>query len=325
MGLFNFSRLSFKRLFINFRYFRFLIKTKPDINIICTHELIKGAVWYKIFFGGVLIYDVQENYFRNINNTSTFPIIIRNVVALGVRLKETLSRPFMDHYFLAEKVYQYQCLFTKEKSTVIKNKYLGTLDKHRNTKSVIPDGKIRLLYTGTIAKEYGIYDAIHLTDQLHDINPNIELIIAGYCAKHSVLKKVFEKINRKDYIELIGGSKPIPHTQIIELMGVANFALLPYEDSPAFEGKFPTKVYECIAQKLPLIISAKYEWNDFIERNNCGIIHSLRSGSANELYHAMKTEKFYNVPLKDNILWETQAVKLTEFFESHPKIASLLK
>lgn len=302
-----------------------MIKTKPDINIICTHELLKGAVWYKIFYGGILIYDVQENYFRNINYTSTFPIIIRNVVAFGVRLKERLTRPFINHYFLAESVYKSQCLFTKKKATVIENKYLDLGNNHLTVMNKIPDGKIRLLYSGTIAKEYGVFDAIYLMDQLNKISPKVELIIAGYCAKGSVLKKIFKQIKGKEYIELVGGSKPLPHSQIMELMSVADFALLPYQDSPAFEGKFPTKVYECIAKKIPMIISSRFEWNDFIERNNCGISHSLRSGSAKELYHTLKTEKFYNRPIKDNISWNTEAKKLKLFFESTPETSAFLK
>ena len=68
----NFSRASLTRFFKPWRVLKFLIKVKPHIYIVNTHDLLTVIFIYKILFGGIFIYDIRENYKKNILNTNIF-------------------------------------------------------------------------------------------------------------------------------------------------------------------------------------------------------------------------------------------------------------
>ena len=63
---FSFERLAFRRLLAPWMCLKKYIKVKPKLIIFNTHELLIVTIIYKIIFGGKIIYDVQENYYRNI-------------------------------------------------------------------------------------------------------------------------------------------------------------------------------------------------------------------------------------------------------------------
>src|SRR5690606_25200106 len=163
--LFNFRRNSYKRLFASWNYYKKLLQLKPDAAIVSSPELLPVTFVFKIIFGLKICYDVQENYYANVRFTPTYPRGIRKILALAVRTFEKLSRPFIDLYLLAEKCYVTELPFTQGKYLVIQNKFRPLKPiREANFRSQHP--KIRLLYTGTIADNYGIYEAIRFTNNI---------------------------------------------------------------------------------------------------------------------------------------------------------------
>ena len=61
-----FKRLSIGRILAPFQVYSKLYKVKHDILIVNTHELLIVALLNRIIFGGKIVYDIQENYYRNI-------------------------------------------------------------------------------------------------------------------------------------------------------------------------------------------------------------------------------------------------------------------
>ncbi len=60
-GIFNFNRLSPKRLLASWKLWRLLLKLKPEVIIVNTHELLIVITLYRILFGCKLLYDIPEN------------------------------------------------------------------------------------------------------------------------------------------------------------------------------------------------------------------------------------------------------------------------
>ena len=92
--------------------------------------------------------------------------------------------------------------------SVLENKYLPSgPEPVQNTFPVKIDlsKPVMLLYSGTIAEVYGIFEAIELTEKLHKINPNIRLHIIGFCAQNHTLLQLQDQIRNKPYITLTGG------------------------------------------------------------------------------------------------------------------------
>ena len=175
--LYSHSRLSFKRLWAPLKCLKILVKVKPKVIVSNTPELLIVTIIYKILFGGKIIYDIRENYHSNITYTHTYPRLLRPVLARLVRGLEQVSRPFIDHFFLAERSYAAALRFTKNKRTIIENKFKG---KGRpSVKKRTGHHDLSLVYTGTIAENYGILEAINLTEQLHAIHNTTSLTITS--------------------------------------------------------------------------------------------------------------------------------------------------
>ena len=120
--IFSFNRTSFKRLGASVSVWKKLLKLKPELIIVTAVELLIVSILYKILFGVKIIYDIQENYFRNIVYTDAFSSLIKYPIALLVRFNELVSSVFVSRFFLAEKIYRDQLRFAASNSVTIENK-----------------------------------------------------------------------------------------------------------------------------------------------------------------------------------------------------------
>ncbi len=310
-----FNRLSLKRIFRPYFFLLALIRLSPDKIIITTHELLLTASIYRLFTNCQLYYDVQENYYKNICHTEAFPKIFRRPLASYVRMKEWLTRPLIAHYFLAEKCYQQELKFIKNKSTIIENKSAVFLQNkyqplQRNCLN------IEIVFTGTIAKSTGIFECINLIKKLHQIDNRIRLSIIGYCALKVELKLLKTEIKNVPFISLIGGAERVPHTEIIEGIESANFGFAYYPPNPANDYCIPTKVYEYLALQIPLIISDKAHFIPIVEPYESCIKINFNNFNPEEIVHDMLTKQFYKKQPKNEVLWEPEAFKLITILNS---------
>jgi glycosyltransferase involved in cell wall biosynthesis len=309
--LFNFDRLDIQRLFAPIKTLRILIKVRPELAIVTCPELLIVTCAYKILFGCKIIYDIQENYYRNIIHTSTYPKLLRPIIGLAIRGAEWATAALIDRFSLAEKVYQKQLTFIHSRFEVIENK------------AVIPAGLQRtqsqkkrsttFLYSGTIAAHYGIFDAVNFIKQLHARNGDTELRIVGFAPDQKVLKLLCEQIADCDYIHMTGGNTLVPHHQVLNEIARADFCVLPYQPNESTEGRLPTKLFECLALETPVIITPNITWNNIITENNAGIIYDFRFG--NLPIDQIEHNSYYGNNLADRYLWRTEASRLKQMVE----------
>lgn len=263
--IFNFQRLNWKRLFANFHFFQKLKKIKPQIIIISTWELLFSSVLFKILFGGKLIYDVQENYFANIHYTQVFPVFLRLPLAYLIRLIELIARPFISKYWLAEKCYQEELGFTRGKAVLLENKVSKEILKHKI--SFEEREVYKIVYVGTISKDYGIWEAIQFIEKLHQLDSQFYLVIIGHCPQKEILLSLQKKVNKLDFIRLKVSSKPLPQAILLEEMASSQFILMPYQLNKSVQKRIPTKFYEAMALGLSVITSKNEFWEKFASEN----------------------------------------------------------
>ena len=101
----SYTRLSLDRILAPLRILKKILYLKPALLVICTHELLWVVLIAKIFLRCPVVYDIRENYFRNILYTNSFPPILRVFIALYVRIKEWITIPLINNFFLAEAGY----------------------------------------------------------------------------------------------------------------------------------------------------------------------------------------------------------------------------
>ncbi len=315
--LFSFRRLSLSRLTSSWRIGRFLLKVKPEIVISNTHENLIVSTLYKILFGGRLIYDIRENYFRNIWFQENYPPPLRQLLACYTRFKEYICHPFINHYLLAERGYLKEMHFTAKKSTIIENKYQPdetVLPVHRGIKIKEP---FNIIYSGTIAKEYGIIEAIHLADELIK-NYKITLYIVGYSPNNQILNNIKVLLQGKPHIQLIGGASPVPHKAILDYIKHCNIAITPYQLNKSFQNCIPTKFYEYIYHQIPILIPDHNPlWNNLIEAYGAGFTIDFYHLNPDSLIHKIKNTIFYGNKIDyKEILWNNEELKLLKLFFS---------
>ncbi|MES2386862.1 MAG: glycosyltransferase, partial [Bacteroidota bacterium] len=295
-----------------FTTLRFLLTAKPDIVIVNSPDLWIVTIVGRILFGYVLLADVRENYKLNVLKTEVWPKMLRLPLALYIRATEKLCYFFCSGFILAEKVYTQQLPFVTNSGkpvVIAENKVpKGIISdfKARKTPVLPPSGVIRLLYTGTIALHYGIFEAIDLACALHAINPEISLTIAGYCADKQLFEQLKARLLPCPFITLIGGEKPVSHQILLKLMTEAHFGLLPYRSSPATAGKIPTKLYEYQAFTLPMIIQRNKDWESISNAAEAGIMIDYTNFDAQDILDVLTTRLFYTKGVPNEIWWEEE-------------------
>lgn len=296
-----FPRISMKRLLHGWRVFRDIRNIKPHILIVNTHELLCVAVWVKWISGVAIIYDIRENYYRNILHADAFPRLLRLPLALWVRLKEKLTAPWVNRFILAEENYANELTFLSSvKTTVLENKFVS--DWLIRYPLHVSRGHTRLLFTGTLAASTGVFEAVRLADALHALDPDITLTIVGYCAKASTYNKLKEYIRDKTYIHLHGGDRLVPHDTILRAIQDADVGLILYPKNLSSFTSIPTKLYEYMGFHLPVIVSDHPVWTPMVMQATAGVV-IRENPDYPALLAQLRTKHFYTTEVA-GIEWE---------------------
>lgn len=302
-----FRRISFRRLFAPWRIFRKINTVKPDIVIINTPELLFIGALQKILFRRKLVYDVLENYYRTIRYTDTYPPVIRHVLAAFVRITEIIFSPFVDEFLLAEKGYARELGFVKN-PIILENKLPESIANRFS--SAKRRSYTSLLFTGTLAPSTGIFEAIDLAKKLHQINANYTFTIVGYAARQDVLERIKQEITSASFIQLVGGDQLVPHERILHEISTAGTGLIIYPSNPGTESSIPTKLYEYLALKLPVVISHTPETHELIKISRAGIV--LEAGMNAATVNEILANNSFAFDYDKSIFWEYNANHLAE-------------
>jgi glycosyltransferase involved in cell wall biosynthesis len=301
--VFEFSRLSIKRFLAWITYLQLLFRLKPDILIVTTHELLFPSVVYKLLYGGKIVYDVQENYFHNIIYTNTFPKLLKYPIAISIRCKEILLSAFVTQFILAERCYVDECeLFLgKNNYDVIENKFVGEAEMKQNVQ-LAPGFK--MVYAGTIAESYGIWEAIHLSEKIHEIDPNVTLTIIGFSPNTTLYRQIYAYVRNKKHIRMIGGDTLVAHEKVLQALKEADLALLSYQFNLSTNNRIPTKIYECLALSLPMLIPQfAHRWNKLIQEYNAGLVIDFETDHIDKIYTQILNSNFYNKTIPPSLYW----------------------
>lgn len=310
--IFDFKRLNPKRVLAGFRLWQFLLKVKPQIIIPSTPELLGVIIVFKIIFGCKIIYDVQENYNYNIRFGARYWRPANFILAWIIRLKERIAAPFIHTHFLAEKCYDEEMPYLKPKSIILENKFkpYGTVNYMQRNKY-----PLHLIYTGTIASTYGIFEAISLAKELIALDGGTFTII-GFSPDHRILEKLRREIKGDNSINLIGGDYLVPHKDILAKIQEANLGIISYRDNPSINNKMPTKLYEYLALQLPFIVPENDQWIKIAGKYSACIPVDFNQPDPQAILDSFKYTSFYFETPGKEVLWEAEEDKLLSAIKS---------
>ncbi|MFK7899807.1 MAG: hypothetical protein AB8B61_03510 [Cyclobacteriaceae bacterium] len=301
--LFSFSRLSVPRLFVSLQFFFLLLKLKPSLIICTSYELLGSTVLTKLFFRTKVIYDVQEDYFKNIYYASTLPSFIRKPLAYFIRSKEILWSWFVDHFFVAEKVYLEDVPFLKENATLLENKAIQP--------EVVNEDKKRglhFLISGTLTKSFGILEGIAFAKKMHEIDDSVRLTVIGHVPDSSFYQELLN-LNNCSFIDLQLSLQPITYPEITKAYHKADYLLLPYQWQPHTQGKIPTKLYDGLAHQIPMIIQENELLTSLMTEYDTTLFINYLSVNERECMQRLKEKTFYSKNV-NKCFWDSEEIKL---------------
>lgn len=299
-----FRRLSIARILQPVVLLVRIYRERPALLIVNTHELLVTGIWLRLLTGTRLIYDIRENYYLNIRYLPTFSRVLRTPLALLVRMKELITSPFITWFFLSDACYAHQLRFIGRRFTVLENKVKASLAKPR-PRSLQKD--LRLLFTGTLAETTGVFDAIDLAMALHREDNRVQLVIAGHCAHGPTYRRLEAAVRNLAFVELIGGCSLLPHEIIMEQIHQADLGVIAYAANPATAGKIPTKLYEYLANTLPIVTTPNTTIESYCRPYAAALVWHKGKNCA-QLLADIRSFSFYAGPRPGReVFWQSQS------------------
>jgi glycosyltransferase involved in cell wall biosynthesis len=301
-----FRRISLGRLLAPWRILARVVALQPAVFVFCTHELIFVALLARLLTSCRLVYDVRENYYRNILYTAAFPRVLRPLVAGYVRVWEHVGAGFIHNFLLAEKGYALELSFGHGRRTIIENKL-------RRPPAVAPAPRLtparNFLFTGTLSEITGLFTALDLLEQLHRHDPAVRGTIIGYCALVAERQSLRARLATMPYVTLHGGDRLVPHPAIEYEILRADVGIVAYPPNPATEHSFPTKLYEYLGYRLPILLIDYAPWVTYAARFDAAVTFQPASFDAPRTLQQLRGKTFYSAPPED-VFWEHEGERL---------------
>jgi glycosyltransferase involved in cell wall biosynthesis len=285
------------------RFLLRLLQIRPKILICCTYELLPIASFFKSVLKYRLVYDVQENYAANLDlNPSLTPKHKRRAERL-IQLSEASQG--IDLFLLAEKCYASE-MPDKRPYLILENKFQGVIKKQKPI-NLRQKRDFRFSITGTLTPAFGTLEAILWFLKIQNVYPDASLEVVGHCPLESFRMKLQKVGSKNPRIFLRLDSRPISHEEMIHCISKSDFSLLPYQNHPAISGKMPTKLYECAALGVPVLISPNPIWQEFLADFTGGhAIDFLETSLAVSQFEQALEQIFFTSTPPEGILWKTE-------------------
>jgi len=256
-------RQSIKRFcYLPYTIWNYTRRIQADIYWIHTPELM-WLGWYWALRGKKVVYDMHEDYYKTFSATSTQKSIVRRMMGKMIRLLEKKWVAHLDAVVYAETCYDNVLSVPAHKKYILRNKF-PTIAKQQSADTP-PGSQPYLLYTGTLATTWGVWETIYLWENLRS-HIDLKLVIAGFTHNLTLVENILQYADEKHFGErftLVGGNTFVPYAQINSLIRHCWAGTALYQVNSAIEGKVPTKFYEYMAYDKPLIYTQSSQWDAF--------------------------------------------------------------
>lgn len=247
---------------------RYLIKAlKQNANVYHLHdpELLLVGLVLKLITKSKVIYDVHEDYGKQILSKSYLPEGTRGFVAIAVKIVEGVIAKTFDGIVTATDDISNN-FSTHKRAVAVKNfPVLSDFTEIRKDNRHNSD-TFNLIYIGGITEIRGITQIIQA---LEHINPQKRVKLTLYGKFYPIIyEEQVKKLKGFEKVEYHGWLDPqeIPHKMVQSDIGIVCF--LP---EPNHINAMPNKLFEYMACGLPIIASNFSLWKEIVEGNNCGI------------------------------------------------------
>jgi glycosyltransferase involved in cell wall biosynthesis len=246
------------RLFFRFR--------KEIIHLHDPELLVPGLIFARLF-GTDVLFDMHEDFIRDLGKAHWLPNWLRQPVSQLSSFLLNQSRKHFRHFFLAEDSYQ---KYFEGNFTIIHNyPDLSAIPEPLAEKEK-DNSRLYLGYIGGITVHRGVALMGELLQKLDHLCISTTLELVGPFKNDGcleILEAVEKKLSQKIKINRYGRMN---FTDGIEIIRHCHVGLSIIANHPNYIHSYPTKLFEYMALKLPVITSNFPLYQDVIEQNQAG-------------------------------------------------------
>lgn len=307
--------------------FYFARRAHPYIVHIHDAELLPVALLLRWLFGIHIVYDIHENQHKGILNKEWLPVWMRKTILFLFSQFESFALRWMSGIILAEysynQVYNGRCanLQVVRNYPIFVGELTNGVDAHRENKEEIVIG-----YVGAIQQERGIFEMIELIREFKTTTSRqVTLEIMGSFASDQLKEKVVELIKLYNIRDSIVFHGRLTYGEFLRVLSKADIGLVFLHPTSANMEIIPTKLYEYMMLKIPIIVMDIPILKEFVAEVKCGIVVDAfdSKDTAKKIIDLIndpaqrKTMGFNGyTSIKENYNWEREEDKLLQLYNN---------
>ena len=258
------SRLK-RILLVTFKMWRTALNTKAQLFHFHDPELLICGVLLKLS-GKKVVFDIHENISLSFSSKHWLNTKLALFFKFTYYLIERFSILFFDALVLAEE--SYQNYYPIKKSCIVLNYPLFIDVKIDNKEFGNP---IKLIYTGGIHENRGIWEMLYLVQELKNKNVNITLDLIGQMWPNSLMSDLEEYISEHNLKNEVNIHGRIDFKNISALLKNSDIGISILKPIPNYKESLPTKIFEYMQHGLPVITNNFELLKKYVEDKNIGI------------------------------------------------------
>ena len=255
------------RFFIRSAFFLTIRHIRKPYDVIHVHSIPDFEVFAATIpklLGSKLVLDIHdvlpEFYASKFNGRKG------STIFKALAFQETLSAGLADHVIISNHIWHEKIIkrsVPEGKCSVFLNYPDPSIFYVR--KRPTEDGRVILLYPGSLNRHQGVHIAIRAFSQITNQVPQAEFHIYGRGAEKEALQKLVADLGLGDKVKFM---KQASLEMIAEVMARANAVVIPKRNDPFGGEAFSTKILEFMSLGVPVLVSAtkidKYYFNDSV-------------------------------------------------------------
>ncbi|WP_299548810.1 glycosyltransferase [Seonamhaeicola sp.] len=262
IGKLKFGRIG--RVIIgNFKVLTYALKCKRDLMHFHDPELLPSIIILRLI-GRKLIFDMHENLPLQILTKTYMPKVLRIILSKCVNFFQNISFRFIPVIF-AEFSYSKYFAKVKHRETIL-NYPLKTEFRDITQRK---NSCFTLGYMGSVAVERGALVMLEAVAELRKKGEDIDILFVGPIDDTLESFSIYKKAIEEGWGIFKGRLKP---KEGWNYMAKCHIGMAVLQDSPNFIDSYPTKLFEYMLLKLPIITSNFPLYKSIIDDAECGIV-----------------------------------------------------
>jgi len=307
------------------------ISLKPNIIHIHDPELVPLGLVLRLT-GRTVIYDMHEDLSKQVRHKEWIPRILRSRLSALIEAIEPLALRAFQLVVIVPPAAADRLHVHKVNRTVL----LRNFPRHKeyreqpspSRKSIvaaITPGTVPIVYCGAITRIRG---AIEMVTAIGRCDPSLKvrLILAGACAPELLTE--LESIPGWENCTYLGRIAPVDVPVLLEA-AYAGLAVL--HPTANYIGATPTKLFEYMAARLPIVCANFSPYDTTVEAHRCGILvdpmdTAAIAGAIEQLVRDPEAAHEMGMRGRDAVQsmfnWETESVRLIDAYDRLARIDS---